>query len=282
MKTFFKDLDEFSKEIGISKDNLISVFKIESEYHKKILDEGNFRKRVKMCEDMYQKSHSYLIKRDNLINIKKKEYRLKIFKKFLYNRSIIDIGCGDGTFLKAISNNIIHKKLVGIDIFKFNEGKFGDIVLKNKDIIKFNLKEKFDIAFSDNVLEHIPPQDISIHLECIRRILNKNGKLIIITPNKIFGPHDITRIIDNTYTNKIESKGSHLKEYSYSELYDILTETGFKKIYSLIPIKFINLNINIKFLKYIEKSPKLIRILYKLRRNGKPIYKLPIILICEK
>jgi SAM-dependent methyltransferase len=213
---------------------------------------------------------------------------LKLFYRELYNKSILDIGCGKGEFLKVISESIPTKKLVGIDTSVSALPKDNlTIEFINSDIINFNFNETFDVIFSDNVFEHIAPIDVSSHLRSIYQSLKNKGKLIIIMPNRLFGPSDVTRIIDYTYSNKIPALGTHLNESTYSDMLAILKESNFKNFKSLIPgpkLKYIfpQMRIDAKLLKFIESLPLVIKALHKIKYDGKCVFKLDIILICSK
>ena len=62
-----------------------------------------------------EKRLKYLEKELDKINLKNRQ--INLFYKELFNKSIIDFGCGEGHFLINIHNNFKHKKLLGIDIF---------------------------------------------------------------------------------------------------------------------------------------------------------------------
>jgi len=129
----------------------------------------------------------------------------------LKNKSILDIGCGDGYFLQSISKNFSHKRLVGIDVSLPSLTKHHpDIEFKVADIINFNLNYKFDIVFSDQVLEHIAPVDLSMHLHAVELSLKDGAVFIVNVPNRLFGPSDVTRIVDFTCTGKTAAQGTHL------------------------------------------------------------------------
>jgi len=61
-------------------------------------------------------------------------------------------------------------------------------------------------------------------------MLNRDGYLVILTPHKFSGPHDIS-----AHFLPLGSKalGLHLKEYSFSEVAGLLRAAGFLKILSL-------------------------------------------------
>ncbi len=81
-----------------------------------------------------------------------------------------------------------------------------------------------DIAFSDQLMEHLHPDDAQRQLHEILRVLKAGGVYWISTPSRLSGPHDISRYFD------YEARGFHLKEYDYASLGKVIREAGFKKI----------------------------------------------------
>lgn len=69
--------------------------------------------------------------------------------------SILDVGCGDGTFLHSIDSVAVK---VGLDISHttLRLAETGHRVLASSDILPFRENE-FDIVVSTEVLEHLPP-----------------------------------------------------------------------------------------------------------------------------
>ncbi|HXH10159.1 MAG TPA: class I SAM-dependent methyltransferase [Alphaproteobacteria bacterium] len=81
-----------------------------------------------------------------------------------------------------------------------------------------------DVAFSDQLLEHLHPDDVRLHLQTVGRILKEGGLYIFTTPHRFSGPHDISRRFSD------EAEGFHLKEWTYRELIQLLLELGFARL----------------------------------------------------
>ena len=81
-----------------------------------------------------------------------------------------------------------------------------------------------DLAFSDQLMEHLHPDDARVQLANIHRALKPGGVYFCITPNRLYGPSDISAHFDD------EAKGFHLREYSLREIAAILRESGFGRI----------------------------------------------------
>ena len=286
MNSKYPYIKRFSSDIGIPEEILVKAFEVEKEFHNRILNEIDSKKRNELYRDVYNTVHTIYgraklpAKQNPKINLVKK------FGNSFDQKSIVDVGCGNGELLRAILKIGKPRRLVGIDISDFVlSNSDPNIEFIKSDIIDFNLNEKFDFIFSDNVIEHIAPADLDAHLTSIKKISKQNGKLIILTPNRLFGPSDVTRIFDYTYTNKIPAQGTHINETTYTNLIEQLTNHGLNKFKTIIPLPkirslFPKVRINAKIMPFLEKSDWLIHLLYKFKSNGKCIFKLDIFLEC--
>lgn len=94
------------------------------------------------------------------------------------NARILDVGCGDGFFLREIEP---HAEKFGIDIIDIqNPNDFSFIRANLEDGFPFE-SESFDTLIAGEMIEHLLKTDYFIN-EC-HRILRKNGCLILTTPN---------------------------------------------------------------------------------------------------
>jgi SAM-dependent methyltransferase len=165
-----------------------------------------------------------------------KDATVEMLRPELEGKSILDVGCGAGQFLISCAAKVRPKRLVGLDIFVQDmEVPEKKLSFMRRDIIRFDLPERFEVAVTDNVMEHIAPQDVAEHLASIHRALVDGGTLVIFTPHRYFGPWDVTRIRDDNYAGWIEAEGTHLKEYTYAELAEALTRAGFTDLRTIHP-----------------------------------------------
>jgi ubiquinone/menaquinone biosynthesis C-methylase UbiE len=86
-----------------------------------------------------------------------------------------------------------------------------------------------DLVFSDQLMEHLHPDDALDQLKEVARVLKRGGKYFCITPSRMTGPHDITRYFDAP-----EPQGLHLKEYTFAELDKLFCEAGLSRRDGLI------------------------------------------------
>lgn len=93
---------------------------------------------------------------------------------------LLDLGCGRGEYLKAFSS--LGFKVEGFDKYNFFPYNFGIKITDGDFNKKLPYKNNtFDIVFAKSVIEHTYYPE-HIFQECYR-ILKKEGKLIILTPD---------------------------------------------------------------------------------------------------
>lgn len=80
------------------------------------------------------------------------------------------------------------------------------------------------LAYSNQLMEHLHPDDAATQLENIYRALAPDGVYICVTPNRLGGPCDISAYFDEVAT------GFHLKEYTASELVGMFRRAGFRDV----------------------------------------------------
>lgn len=85
-----------------------------------------------------------------------------------------------------------------------------------------------DVIFSNQVLEHLHPNDCAKVVGNAFKALKPGGIFINIVPNWLTGPHDVSKY----FTARAE--GLHLREYDNRELSEILCKAGFTKCRSYV------------------------------------------------
>jgi SAM-dependent methyltransferase len=87
----------------------------------------------------------------------------------------------------------------------------------------------YDAVISKDVVEHLHPRDLLDHFRGVFSILSNGGRYIFSTPHASAGPGDISRVFRHDTL-----MGTHLKEYTYSELARLLKQAGFRYTYSVL------------------------------------------------
>lgn len=110
---------------------------------------------------------------------RKKKLILKYMKRHGGRIGILDVGCGDGRFLLDLDERLFDK--YGIELeSRLNEKSRLNIIKGN--FLEYNFgKKKFDIITFWHSLEHM--QTPLSAITRAKKLLNKNGKIIISVPN---------------------------------------------------------------------------------------------------
>ncbi|MDQ3025377.1 MAG: class I SAM-dependent methyltransferase [Pseudomonadota bacterium] len=85
-----------------------------------------------------------------------------------------------------------------------------------------------DLAFSDQLMEHLHPDDAVEQLRNIHRALKPGGVYVCITPNSLYGPSDISAYFSDV------ACGFHLKEYTLREVRQIFAAAGFPRLHAYV------------------------------------------------
>lgn len=78
-----------------------------------------------------------------------------------------------------------------------------------------------DVVYSNQLIEHVHPDDLVQQLGSVRSVLRQNGTYLCVTPNRLNGPHDVSKYFDD------EATGLHIKEYTNAELQALFLAAGF-------------------------------------------------------
>lgn len=88
--------------------------------------------------------------------------------------------------------------------------------------------ESVSFIYSNQVMEHLHPEDALEQLRELFRVLKPGGRYLCRTPHRVTGPHDVSRYFDDV------ARGTHMREYSYAELHQIFRSAGFSRMRILI------------------------------------------------
>jgi SAM-dependent methyltransferase len=89
----------------------------------------------------------------------------------------------------------------------------------------FALAPPYDAVLSNQVIEHLHPDDLAEHFAGASAILRPGGRYALATPHVFYGPNDIGGVFDLQV-----GVGMHLREYTYCELAEKLEAAGFSRV----------------------------------------------------
>jgi len=143
--------------------------------------------------------------------------------------SLLDIGCGEGHFIKSIIGQYSNAKFVGIDLHGQNiktarRNSSVDFVVGDAKKLPFK-NASFDIAVMLELIEHLESPDEAI-AEMLR-VLKPSGKLILSTPD---GSSLRWKAVWWLWSNTVGRRWhhAHVAEYDQKSLTKLLEESGFQ------------------------------------------------------
>jgi SAM-dependent methyltransferase len=157
--------------------------------------------------------------------------QMKFLRPFLHHeKTFLEVGPGDCALSFEVSRFV--KQVYAVDVSD-------EITKASAAPANFQLflsdgcnvpvpPNSVQVAYSYNLMEHLHPDDAVDQLQHIYNALAPGGSYICITPNRITGPHDVSRYFDDLAT------GFHLKEYSTAELSDLFKKIGFSKVTTFV------------------------------------------------
>ena len=191
--------------------------------------------RAKMYESMYDTLFAAVPDHPRLTRAHDRAYiervnraRLAIVGPYLrHDTRALDIGAGDCTFSFALAKRV--KQVTAVEIAA------GSTVTKdapqNFQLLLydgFNLPlapGSIDLAFSDQVIEHLHVDDAEWHFKMIATALAPGGYYVFRTPHHFTGPHDVS-----AHFTKGDPEGFHMKEWTYGEMRALLRRCGYGKM----------------------------------------------------
>ena len=90
----------------------------------------------------------------------------------------------------------------------------------------------FDAVISDQVVEHLHPDDVLTHLRTARLLLRPGGRYAFRTPHGPSGPYDSSLAFGFPV-----ALGTHLREYSFASRVAMLREAGFSRLFAERPTR---------------------------------------------
>jgi SAM-dependent methyltransferase len=153
--------------------------------------------------------------------------RMRFLKRFLRpGETFMELGPGDCALSYAVCERV--GSVCAIDVS--DEISKADVTPGNFRLILSDgcsipvEPGSVDVAYSDQLMEHLHPDDAYEQLKGVFDALAPGGRYVCITPNRLTGPHDVSMYFDSVAT------GFHLREYSVTELIDLFHSVGFSQV----------------------------------------------------
>lgn len=141
--------------------------------------------------------------------------------------TFLEIGAGAGYLTKVVSEHVERCIAIDVSAEAAKNTAFGENVeFRITDGFHLPLEDNsIDFAYSNQMIEHLHPDDAKDQLREVFRVLKPNGRFLCISPNGLTGPHDISKFFDDMAT------GLHLKEYTLGEFGELLSQAGYRRVH---------------------------------------------------
>ena len=216
-----------------TKEQLRNHYEVESALAAKIMNAKTPEERKEIYKTMYDElfdkvpDHPRLTQRSSP---ELTEFNIRV-KATLVDRFLspdlvfAEMAPGDCKFVYYVARQV--KEAYGVDIS--DQRKQEDVKAQPAnfqfatfDGYSLDLPENsIDIFFSDQLIEHIHPDETENHFRMVYSSIKPGGKYIFRIPHRLSGPHDISKYFTDTPT------GFHLNEPTYREMAAMLKKTGF-------------------------------------------------------
>jgi SAM-dependent methyltransferase len=140
--------------------------------------------------------------------------------------TVLEFAPGDCEFSAMIAAQFA--RVIGVDIS--DQRQPGRNWPANFDLVVYDgyslptiAPGSIDVIFSDQLLEHLHPDDAKHHLKLCFELLKPGGRYVLRTPHADSGPWDVSRYFCD------EPEGFHLKEWTYRGLRDAMLNAGFAR-----------------------------------------------------
>jgi SAM-dependent methyltransferase len=168
------------------------------------------------------------------------EAQLAVLDRFLSpDTAFLEIGAGDCALSLAASERVrrVYALDVSAEITRDLETPENfELILSDGTSVPV-AEGSVEVAYSNQLMEHLHPDDAKQQLLEIRRALAPGGVYVCITPNRLLGPADISKHFDPVAT------GFHLKEYTNGELASLCREVGFRRVQALVWLKWFGIRV---------------------------------------
>jgi SAM-dependent methyltransferase len=148
---------------------------------------------------------------------------------------LFEIGYGSGVLLKGVRD--LGYEVGGIEVSAAMHERaarlMGDRYAKHllvgdfREVAGEDLPGPPSLIYWNDVLEHLPVDEVAEYLAHIYKLLAPRGQLVTITPNWTMRPSDVT---GDFCPPRTEARGLHLKEYRLREVVRLLKRAGFRRV----------------------------------------------------
>ena len=212
-------------------------------------------------KNFYDRSIIRDMERSELFAKKIAKKRINVYKKILKKKpsSILEIGCGSAAISDGFLDNSVNYTGIEFDLnmYKFAISKSRNVVYGN--FLTTNFKQKFDVLFASQVVEHIDEPNIFFN-KC-NEVLSKDGILHIDVPNDNSMISYIRKIYSNKNYYGAIRPPYHMRAYTSKSLKKLFLNNNFYNIKT-----FSKFNLDRTYGQIVETIPFKINLLFRLQQ----------------
>lgn len=207
----------------------------------------------RVYDELFQRvpTHPQLTrKHDNSARASAVAERIALLSQFFGPATVfLEIGAGDCSLAREVAKHV--KKSLALDVSREILDARGapnfEPVLSDGCSVPVPAGS-VTLAYSYQVMEHIHPDDALEQLRNIFAALAPGGTYLCVTPNRLNGPHDVSRYFDPV------ASGFHLKEYTFTELSRLFRQVGFRGVEPYIGMRHRYFRVPLTLLVVLEKA----------------------------
>jgi SAM-dependent methyltransferase len=179
------------------------------------------------------------------------EAQLRFLTRFIVPDSVfLEVGAGDCALAREVARTARVVYAVDVSESITSDGRdSGEIEVILSDGVSIDVPQgAVDLVYSNQLMEHLHPDDALAHLGNIRRALAPGGRYVCVTPNRLNGPHDVSKYFDAVAT------GFHLKEYTVTELAKVMRQAGFSHVSTYAHVRGMTMRLPLALVVAVEEA----------------------------
>jgi SAM-dependent methyltransferase len=225
-------------EITRSKEQVLEHYQVEKELARKLRDASREERRglyTEVYDELLRRirHHPLLHARRTAEDVERtvNEQLARLLPYIDKNTVFLEVGAGGCQLSMALTERV--KRVIAVDVSNEITAHVKpppnfELVISNGTNIPVP-PGSINVAFSNQLMEHLHPDDAAEQLREIYKALAWGGTYLCFTPNSMSGPHDVSRGFDPVATCL------HLHEYTVTELDHMFKRVGFKHTQVILP-----------------------------------------------
>jgi SAM-dependent methyltransferase len=153
------------------------------------------------------------------------------------NKTLLEIGSGGGQLIRSLAargHSCFASEVTPERGEKFVPPEDGVtwVRMDGVHLTRFVDESAFDVILSDQVFEHLHPDDQLDHMREARKALRDGGRYILRAPHRAAGPRDLSEVFGLD-----EAVFLHLCEPDYGMMRDLCRRAGFRRTSAVLAVR---------------------------------------------